>query len=686
MSNRPSSYRPEIDGFRSLAVIAVIINHFNPTALASGFLGVDIFFVLSGFVVTSSLANKRSDSSWQKYLLTFYSKRVKRLWPALVTCIIITSVIGCLVIQPTPLTPLTSLRTGMTALIGLSNLYLFKNNTDYFGEPAEFNLFTQTWSLGVETQFYLVFPIILGLAGFSGKRRYKGARNLFFTILSLSVISLLGYLQLSQVSISAAYFLTPTRFWELGAGCLTFLAINRFSKSSLEQYKIVISFLSTFLVIGVFFLSKDFQIFSTVTVVFLTCIVIWSFDSKSFLVTIFSSKWIVQIGLLSYSLYLWHWSVIVISRWTIGIYAWTIPFQLVLIIILALISYNCIEKPLRYIEWSPAKLKTIGYGLATSLICAVLLFILEKPLYGKLYTGKSFPESGMTSFKVSEDYQPCNNSESVSSNFAECSYPPVSSFSTLPKTIYFVGDSHNGALQALASRLIAEEVIPRIVMVEKKACFFSTSLLRETRNGEKMTECLEDNRSFLSKVIENGRKGDIVVLTNRYKPYFAAPNYKGDLTRWKQGDFSLLLNNSKLSQKEALSYYSNELVEISKRLSQKGISLVVQTPLPDWKNLPKECQKQWFNPSFLLPKDCELNFKSESESHSLILRKFQQAEAKSSNLYIFDPFPTFCNSEKCSPVLSNGKPLFRDSNHLNNYGAEYLYSDFAEFLKERSLL
>jgi peptidoglycan/LPS O-acetylase OafA/YrhL len=180
-SDIKGSYRPEINGLRALAVVAVIINHFNKDILPSGYLGVDIFFVISGFVITSSMAG-RSSRNFGDLLMGFYVRRIKRLVPALVVFVVITSFLICM-FNPNPG---TYLQTGMTSLFGLSNLFLLKNSIDYFATSTELNPFTHTWSLGVEEQFYFLFPFLLWFTGF-GRQTSKGSRKLIWVIGTLSV-------------------------------------------------------------------------------------------------------------------------------------------------------------------------------------------------------------------------------------------------------------------------------------------------------------------------------------------------------------------------------------------------------------------------------------------------------------------------------------------------------------------
>ncbi|MFM9088159.1 MAG: acyltransferase family protein, partial [Cyanobium sp.] len=152
-------YRPEIDGLRALAVIAVVLNHTRSEWLPSGYLGVDIFFVISGFVITSSLLLHGCEGP-SDFFLGFYARRFKRILPALVVFVLIA---GGAIAFFSPGGP--SLRTGAAALFGLANMYLFREATDYFGQASELNMFTHMWSLGVEEQFYFIYPLLVWFAG-----------------------------------------------------------------------------------------------------------------------------------------------------------------------------------------------------------------------------------------------------------------------------------------------------------------------------------------------------------------------------------------------------------------------------------------------------------------------------------------------------------------------------------------
>jgi peptidoglycan/LPS O-acetylase OafA/YrhL len=376
------SYRPEIDGIRAFAVTAVIINHFNKEIVPSGYLGVDIFFVISGFVITSSLAGRPS-KNFRDFLVGFYTRRIKRLVPALVLFVLITSILICF-FNPSPY---PSLITGITSLFGLSNLYLLRQSTDYFAASTELNVFTHTWSLGVEEQFYFLFPFLVWFTGF-GRLATKGSRNLFWVMGALSVASLISFVYSYQTNQPAAYFLMPTRLWEMGAGCLLFLSLKH-SEFFFRILEKIPPLIVTGAIVAVLFVPLQFAVQATIVVVVLTAVLITCLRSGTAAYNLFTHPRVVYIGLISYSLYLWHWGVLSLSRWTIGIHWWSVPFQIALMLLLSIASYRYVETPLRRSDWSVVRWKSIGYGMGTSATTAVLIFSLAKIPNLSLYTGRS---------------------------------------------------------------------------------------------------------------------------------------------------------------------------------------------------------------------------------------------------------------------------------------------------------
>ena len=364
-------YRPEIDGLRAFAVVAVIVNHFNKDLLPSGYLGVDVFFVISGYVITSSMV-KPNKNFWD-FISGFYVRRIKRLVPALLVFVLIISALICL-INPVPEKTLT---TGIASLLGLSNINLFNESTEYFAQATELNPFTHTWSLGVEEQFYLLFPLLIWFSGFS-RQTTNGARNLALWIGPLTLASLTGFIYLYQMNQPAAYFLMPPRFWEMSTGCLVFVGFQKREKieQTLEQ---VPPLLVVGLMVGVMLLPIAWApVSATILIVVLSSIVIACLKKGTAAYTVFTNKQVVYIGLISYSLYLWHYGVLSMSRWTIGIHWWTAPFQVAAIWLLADSSYRIVEKPARMTKLIKSPKMIISVGIASVALCSALIGVISK--------------------------------------------------------------------------------------------------------------------------------------------------------------------------------------------------------------------------------------------------------------------------------------------------------------------
>ncbi len=406
-------YRPEIDGLRAFAVVAVIINHFNKDILSSGFLGVDIFFVISGYVITSSLAARKSENFWD-FISGFYKRRIKRLIPALFTCVLLSSLIVFAIVPE----PQIIIRTAISSLFGISNVYLFKNLDGYFTESADLNIFTHTWSLGVEEQFYFIFPLLVSVAGFH-KNKLKGSERLIKSITILSIISLIFYIVFNNLNQSSlAYFFMPFRFWEMALGSLTYLLVSK-NYNFLTYLKNLSPSLILSLMITILFLNRSNIVLSTVLINFLTCLLIINFYKQSRIKNFFKNKVILYIGSISYSLYLWHWSILSIARWTIGVNKITVLPLALTILIVSHLSFKYIENTFRY-SLNKRNLNIILINFISLFSLSFTLYIvqrIETHFHRYLFIGKR-PES--------------NQIQTINS-----------------QTLYFIGDSYARDLYTL---------------------------------------------------------------------------------------------------------------------------------------------------------------------------------------------------------------------------------------------
>lgn len=366
MRNR-NTYLTDIDGLRAIAVTAVIAYHYDSTLIPNGFLGVDIFFVVSGFVISKSIT-QYEQKTLGSLLMEFYSNRIKRLLPALILCVFITGIFACIFVPK----PSQTLATGITALFGLSNLYLYTRSTDYFGESAASNFFTHTWSLGIEEQFYFIYPFL-----FFAMVKIVNQKVLFYTVLIvLTAVSLGLYLYSNSRYPNAAFFLLPFRLWELAAGALMYFLITNKNTNSLPSSKYFLHILICSLLVVLFFPLPSTAL-ATTTIVIVTCAILFFIANQECdQGSILSSVTFRHIGLISYSLYLWHWSIIVLAYWTIGISTLTTPLLLLSTYFVSVASYYYVEQPLRRKSWSKNNIVTASYGITAALFTSVLLYVL----------------------------------------------------------------------------------------------------------------------------------------------------------------------------------------------------------------------------------------------------------------------------------------------------------------------
>ena len=355
-----------IDGLRAVAVLSIIVFHFHKSLLPGGFIGVDIFFVISGFVIAVSVQAAK-DMSFTKYFAWFYRRRILRVFPASLFTTIVTTYF-CALFLPSGYASKDVYFTGIASLVGLSNVVLFIRSAEYFGTLNEYNPFTHMWSLGVEEQYYLLFPffsyVLLGTARADSRIRTI-AENVLF---ALFVVSLAACAYFSLKNPTFAFYMIVTRFWELLAGFALAYAFARspatigfrvFSKvpSGTAGAAVGAAILAVSLVVAD---EQKFPFPWALAPVISTLLLIASSvrNERNFITTVLASRSAVAIGRISYSLYLSHWVVIVFLRWTVGIESLSAQVAAaVLTLALSWASYALVEKPIRYM----GVLQTIRY-------------------------------------------------------------------------------------------------------------------------------------------------------------------------------------------------------------------------------------------------------------------------------------------------------------------------------------
>jgi len=569
-----NKYRPEIDGLRAFAVVAVIINHFNKDLLPSGYLGVDIFFVISGYVITSSLADRKS-KNFLDFLTGFYERRIKRLVPALVVFVLITSLLISL-FNPVPG---TALGIGWRTLFGITNIQFYNDATVYFAQSTELNPFTHTWSLGVEEQFYLLFPFLIWFTGFA-QQTTKGARNLFFWVGALTIASLIGFIYLYQVNQPAAYFLMPPRFWEMAAGCLIFIGFQKRARieQALEQ---VPPLLVVAAMVGVMYLPVAAAVPATIGIVVLSAVLIACLKQGTAAYKFFTLEKVVFIGLISYSLYLWHWTVLSISRWTIGIHWWSAPFQVGLMMLAAIASYNWIEIPYRRRTWSRLRSSSISMGAIIVLTGFGANRLINR--FSELaYMGGAKRGALIYSETMYWNHGQCLGDRRGKkipdySTFAKCAITSKNRKGDLahPK-IFWYGNSYSEQLMPASAKI---GLVTGLSMNSYAVSGCPASLEMEYSDEKMPGYCAKSFKKYIDYFIETSKNGAKLILST-------SPGY------WDGKEESaspMRLKGDPLTFGEARKLHTDEMLRLSQALRKHNRFLILTSGIPALMSDPDVC-------------------------------------------------------------------------------------------------
>ena len=392
------SYRADIDGLRALAVLAVIAFHAFSEWVPGGFIGVDVFFVISGFLITTLIQESLQQQSFS--LRTFYASRVRRLFPALVIVLLACQVFGWFALLSNEYKALGKHIAASTVFIPN---FIFWSESGYFDYAADAKPLLHLWSLGIEEQFYLFWPIVIWLG-------LKYRVSVFKVGIAIFLGSLVLNLMMIEEAPSAAFFSPLTRMWELLSGCLlaylvsskppAFEAFNA-KLGSIKLIRHAISLLGlVLLLLGAILFDQDMLYPGAWALVPVlgTCFIIFAGNQSWINTSVLSNRFLVRIGLISFPLYLWHWPLLSFARIIEGSKPdWQIRAVLVAVsFVLAILTYYFIERPIRF--GRNLRFKTYVLITAMSLLGALGLATYSQDGFKSRTTDKAI-EAQLTDLK-----------------------------------------------------------------------------------------------------------------------------------------------------------------------------------------------------------------------------------------------------------------------------------------------
>lgn len=490
--------RDDIQGLRAIAVLAVLLFHAFPDRFPGGYIGVDVFFVISGYLITGLIFREVSENRFT--FANFYSRRVRRIFPALFVVLFFTMIFGSLILSPGQLS--ATARSAISAIFSVSNIYFWRTS-GYFASEAELEPLLHTWSLGVEEQFYILLPIMMiAMLKFTPKITVPIMFAAFFLSLGLSELALVRFA-------SASYFMLPTRAFELLAGSI--LAVSQFRlpedrvwlRNGVCAVGIGLILFPTF----AFSESTSFPGLNALYPTIGSALIILAGIGGT---VVGASKFISTagfryIGDISYSLYLWHWPILAFMHVYYG-KSLTIPLgiaALIAAVLLSALSYRFVEQPFMRKRASDFPFLRVG-GLAMAIGTAVFVpFVYTGGFPGR------FPGDTVALFAAERDHNPkrsqCHNDDGAPMPYGDnCIFGADDN----TRLLAVWGDSH-GAELAYALGSYAQDLRMNVLQITSSACPPALNYGPPNR-----PYCIAHNATTLEGIVNDDRVAAVVLTAN----------------------------------------------------------------------------------------------------------------------------------------------------------------------------
>lgn len=625
-------YRPDIDGLRAVAVLAVVGFHAAPGRIPSGFIGVDIFFVISGYLISSIILKGLEAGTFS--FTEFYSRRVKRIFPALLLVLIASLAIGYFILLDDQFKELGKHVAGGAGFV--SNFVLW-GESGYFDNAADYKPLLHLWSLGIEEQFYIIWPFMLWLAW---KRRFK------YLALILAVASISFALNVYWVGTNpvAAFYSPWTRFWELLVGAiLAYISIFKQQVSLVKgtrQSNAVSLFGVSLLAISFVAINKEQSFpgwWALLPTVGATCL-IWAGQNAWINRSLLSNRFLVWFGLISFPLYLWHWPLLSFLRILEGteVAQWKRAVAIAVAIALAWMTYRLVEKPVR-------KGST---GKTTPLLLAGLMAVVGLVgCYGYFVNGfegrsgtpriVNTGEIGHFHFfeHIGKRYYPCtplniHQAAGDWNGFVRC----FQSKDGEVRNVAIIGDSH------------AEHLFPGLAakLPDSNVVFYGQGVLPFVSNKE---------FDKIFEIVLGDKNITIVILS----------------ANW----------NAKLKG-YSIDKLKHEMTETIAKLVGAGKIVYLIDDVPNFSFMPDRCK---YVGRLGIENKCN---EPDRQTSALFLPVFETLATKygSETVRLIRTNDLFCHHGSCS-MARDGVLLFRDENHLNVNGSTLVANFIVEQISRR---
>jgi peptidoglycan/LPS O-acetylase OafA/YrhL len=635
-------YRPEIDGLRAVAVVPVVLFHAGFEAFNGGYVGVDVFFVISGYLITTTLIEDIENGRFS--ILSFYERRARRILPALFFIMFLCCTFAWLVMVPSQMKDFSQ---SLVAVSWFASNILFWRETDYFDQAVELKPLLHTWSLAVEEQYYVLFPVFLILAWRFGKNR------VFWLIVIMAAISLLLSEWGWRNSAVANFYLAPTRVWELFAGSIAAFLVqqNGVHKNSL------LASLGLLAIIGSIFVydeSTPFpSLYALVPVMGVVLLVLYA-DRETVAARILSTKGLVGVGLISYSAYLWHQPLFAFAKilW-MDLHGALAVVMTLSTIPLAYLSWRFVEKPFR-------NKKTFSRGMIFS---SSVFGIFAFSMFGYLgHTTNGFENR----HDWSEHYYLTLAPKETFNDNCINRYPNLDIFSTCrmssenAPTVALVGDSHSHALYESLAASYDDETI---INIGRWSClpFVNDQHLAAFNCPHYQAEA--------DAFLKSNPQIHTIILSG-YWGYLASGGWSKESRGYRM--------HEEISETDQETFIQNALTFLNKHKSTAENIILIED-VPDLDFAPVRCDD--LGVYRFIRSECSMSYKDFKPRRKKIAGMMGDLMQLNPNVEYVQVTDLFCDEEMCASMSPQGS-LYSDGDHVSRRGADLISTRISNLINK----
>lgn len=643
-------YRKDIDGLRAIAILSVVAYHAGIPGVSGGFVGVDVFFVISGFLITLQLVAEIR-SSGRLSLAGFYARRIRRLFPALAVVVTATCLIAAFVLLPITDQAQELAGSAIATAFYVSNIYFWLNSPGYFDPSTDVLPLLHTWSLAVEEQFYLAWPpILLAVIALARRRQWSFERILLGLAIIVLAASLAWCVYRTYSDPEAAFFLLPARAWELAIGavlaiCLPGVVTRRPVTGALCSVAGVAAILA-----AVVMLREDMAMpgYLTAAPVFGAGLIIlgghWS--GRNPVQAILSTRPMVMIGLLSYSWYLWHWPLLALSRaydFDLRDPARDLVIALISLVI-AYLSYRLVENPVRY--GRPGPFRRDGTTIAAGFFLMLVLCLSAGAL--ELWARQAERRPEFAALAAAKADRPPLRSDCHQRDPFEGLAPAAKCTAgdrNRTPSLLLWGDSHADQLSPLMQSFAASS--PATPALSRSFSRCPPMTVHIWRDAREEAGCLAFNAAVLAEAEAMSRTGlRSVVLSARWLRMFGAP-------RLRPTRSGLRLAGHGLDSPENAAALERTI----EQLSRAGLRVLIVAPLPEMPYDVPGCIARRG------PDRCNLPRSEVEAQRRDIMVLFSGIRARHPGVEVLDLIDALCDATTCF-AGHDGTVVYLDDHHL----------------------